>query len=144
MKVVRALLAVVVAGVACVACGSGSSGDGRHILTSHQDLCAGAPPDYGDHVVTMVSCPFIQHTDNISKYGARVGGASGAALRDAAGVEVATLTDTCETWAVGADMQGVVVIVRLDTGEVFAHGNLHAGQELSKLPPRLALPLTLE
>jgi hypothetical protein len=144
MKVVVRALSVGGALLATVvACGgSGSAGDGRHILTSHQDLCAGAPPDYGDHVVTMVSCPFIQHTDNISKYGAPATGTG--ALRDGTGLHVATITDTCETWAVGTDMQGVVVIVRFDTGEVVAHGNLHAGQELSKLPPKLALPLAME
>ncbi len=128
---------------ALVACGSsGSSADGPHILTSHADLCAGSPPDYGDHVVTMVSCPFIQHADNISKFGQSV--ATSGLLRDGTGAHVATITDTCETWAVGKDDDGVVVIVKTDTGEVIAHGNLHAGQELSKLPPKLALPLTVE
>ncbi len=136
-------MAAVTLVVAIAACGGGGSGDDTpHIITSHADLCAGAPPDYGDHVVTMVSCPWVQHTDNISKFGERAQGSG--VLRDATGTQVATITDTCESWAMGTDAQGVLVVIRRDTGDVTAHGNLHAGQELSKLPAKLALPLTLE
>jgi hypothetical protein len=142
MKVVRSVGIAAAVAAAVAACGGGSQSDGPHILTSHADLCAGAPPDYGNHVVTMVSCPWVQHTDNISKYGAP--STSSGVLRDATGTQVATITDTCETWTMGTDAQGVLVIIRLDTGEVTAHGNMHPGQELSKLPEKLALPLTLE
>jgi hypothetical protein len=125
-----------------MACGSSSSAadDSPKLLTSQQDLCAGAPPDYGDHVVTMISCPFVQHTENVAKYGEEL--AAGSALYDATGSKVASVTHTCDTWAVGTDQDGVTIIVRRDTGAVTSHGMQHPGQATSKLTT-LALPLQI-
>jgi hypothetical protein len=124
-----------------VACSAGSSDEGPKLLTSHQDLCAGAPADYGDHIVTMISCPWEQQTQNITKFGVTE---LPRLLRDASGTPIATITNTCDTWAFGHDNDGVAVIVRRDTGEVTSHGTTHPGQPISKLGAALVLPLSLD
>jgi hypothetical protein len=61
------------------ACGLGAS-DGPQLLTTQEDLCAGAAPEYSDNgelIATAVACPFIQHTDNIAKYGSALAGSQG-------------------------------------------------------------------
>src|SRR5205823_491908 len=61
-----------VALVLTLSCGDGGSNadaDGeRSILTSHQDLCAGAAPAYAGGYTTASGCAFEQHADNIAKY----------------------------------------------------------------------------
>jgi hypothetical protein len=126
--------------VLAAAC-SGDSSDGPKLLTSHQDLCAGAPPDYGDHIVTMISCPWEQHTENISKFGVEE---QARPLRDGTGAQVATITNTCDTWALGKDNDGVWVIIRRDTGQTTSHGVTHPGQPVSRLAASLTLPLSLD
>lgn len=90
----------------------------------------------------MISCAWEQHTENIVKFGSHE--AQARVLRDAKGAELATITETCETWAMGKDADGTTVIIRRDTGGVASHGNTHPGQPVSRLPAKLALPLYLE
>lgn len=134
-------LGILIAAFTAGACSSTPADPSPTILTSHQDLCAGAPPEYGDHVVTAVSCPFVQHADNIAKYGEPL--SESTDLLDGAGTKVATVTNTCDTWALGTDAQGLTVLVRFDSGEVISHGTQHPGQALSQLPSVLALPVRL-
>ncbi len=137
---IRAAVASLLALGAVVACGGASSSEEeRHVLNSKQDLCAGAIPDYGDHIATMVSCSFVQHTDNIAKFGDKL--TAPLRLVDGTGREAATITQTCDVWLAGKDAQGIVVLVRRDTGLVVSHGSQHKGQETSQLPAQLALPL---
>ncbi len=140
MRFSRLLVVTLVAGLTA-ACSSAPADSSPTILTSHQDLCAGSPPEYGDHVVTAVSCPFVQHTDNIAKYGESLSAPTD--LLDGTGTKVATITNTCDTWALGTDAQGLTVVVRIDNGEVISHGTQHPGQALSRLPSVLALPVRL-
>ncbi len=138
----RSVVACVLALGAVVACGGASSSEEeRHVLNSKQDLCAGAIPDYGDHIATMVSCSFVQHTDNVAKFGDRL--TAPVRLFDGTGQELATVTQTCDVWLAGKDAQGVVVLVRRDTGLVVSHGSQHKGQETSKLPAQVTLPLAM-
>ena len=83
----------------------------------------------------------MQHTDNITKFGARLSGPS--ALYDGKGAHVATLTHTCDAWALGADPDGVTVVVKRSRGEFFSHGTWHRGQITSRIPTPLSLPATL-
>jgi hypothetical protein len=124
--------------------GCGSSSDDPQLLTSTEELCAGASPVYlvnGEEIGVSEECPFVQQTDNITKFGAALHGSS--ALYDAKGVHVATLTHTCDAWALGTDPDGVAVVVKRATGEFFSHGTLHPGQIKSRIPTPLPLPATL-
>jgi len=108
---------------------------------SYADLCAGAPPVSSDGTSTMESCPWLQQADNITKYG---DAQNNRAILDGDGAFVANVASTCDKWAVATDAQGVTVILERDTGAVISHGTIHAGQPVSALPTRLALPLRFE
>src|SRR5262249_19606683 len=121
-------------------CGSGS--DEPVLLTSKQDLCAGAAPEYqtnGEVTGTTAACPFVQHTENITQFGS----ARTSALFDGSGANIATITNECEGWTVGKDSDGVTVIVHGTTGKVISHGTLHPGQDMSRVHTPLALPISL-
>ena len=139
-----ARFAVVGFAVLAVACSSGAqtTSSGPQLLTSHQDLCAGAAPETVDHLVTAESCPFIQHADNISKYGEALN--ENQQLLDATGKVLATVTNTCDTWTLGTDANGVVVLIDRSNGMIVSHGLLHAGQPISTLVSPAAMPLTLK
>jgi hypothetical protein len=122
-----------------ISCGSGSQSSGPAILTSHQDLCAGAAPEYAGGYVTMIACPFEQHVDNFVKFGENL--PSTAALYDGTGAHVASITNTCDDWALGTDEKGVTVIVHRATGLITSHGAVHPGQPLSSVASPLALPV---
>lgn len=134
----------IVAFATCVSCGGESapaSDPTPQIVTPLAELCAGAVPESADHVATSISCPFLQQTANVVRFGAALG--QPTELRDAKGSFVARVTHTCDTWALGTDAQGVTVVIRRDTGEVVSHGIEHPGQPISSLPSPLAAPLTL-
>ncbi len=135
------IMTVLSAGAGGLACGSSPAPKGRTSSPSHADLCAGAAPESSDHLVTAISCPFVQHTSNIEKFGEPLTEARD--LLDGAGVKVATITNTCDQWALGTDAQGLAVVVRLDSGRVISHGTEHVGQGLSRLPATLSLPVRL-
>jgi hypothetical protein len=115
---------------------------GDTIVTSHEDLCAGSAPEYAAGYVVAEECPFVQQLTNISNYGAAL--PSGSVLSDGHGVVTATVSHSCDAWMLGTDADGVDVIIHRDQGKIFAHGNLHPGQPLSKVHSPLALPLTVK
>jgi hypothetical protein len=118
-----------------------SSDPAPRIVTPQAELCAGAPPEEEDHVVTAVSCPFIQQTANVVRFGVALG--QPTELHDAKGAIVARVTHTCDAWALGTDPQGVTVVIRRDSGEVVSHGIEHPGQPISALASPLDAPLTI-
>jgi hypothetical protein len=119
-----------------------SSGDTEpKLATSHQDLCAGAPPEYEDHgerIATAIACPFVQHTENIATYGERL--PDGSAIYDHDGALVANVTHACDGWTLGTDAQGITVVIDRVRGAVLSHGTLHAGQELTSVHSPMSLP----
>jgi len=128
--------------VAAVACGGGpSSGSDAPvtIVTPLADLCAGAAPRYSNDTERLEECPFIQQADNITTFGRKLG--APAALTDASGAHVATVTHTCDVWTIGTDADGVVVVVSGTTGQVVSHGNIHPGMVTTKLPAHVPTPL---
>jgi hypothetical protein len=127
---------------ALLACSSGQESSSPALLSSQQELCAGAAPRYEGGYATSAACPFSQHADNVVKFGQALPGPS--ALFDPSGAQVATLTHSCNEWSVGADAQGVAIVVNTSTGEVRSHGQVHAGQATSTLPLRLELPLRIQ
>jgi hypothetical protein len=123
-----------------LACGGGDD-SGPQIVTSQQDLCAGAAPVYAGGYATSAACPFVQHADNVAQFGDKLPNAT--SLHDGSGAVVATVTHTCDAWALGTDAQGITVIVDRSSGRVVSHGNLHPGQPTSQLVSPLAQPVTL-
>jgi hypothetical protein len=132
---------VILASVSLLSCSHAESDD--TIITSHEALCAGAAPEYagGYAVATGAGCPFVQQVSNISTYGDAL--AAGAVLSDGQGGTVADATHTCDAWTLGTDPDGVAIIVHRDKGTVIAHGNLHPGQELTKVHSPLSLPVSV-
>ena len=130
--------------VTLVSCGSGNSSgdDGSRLVTPLHDLCAGAPEAYSGGYATTASCPFLQQTDNIAKYGQQLPAHS--TLYSATGAPIATVTTNCDKYTMGVDSQGVTVVVNRDTGNVISHGIVHPGQELSQLASPVALPVRIE
>jgi hypothetical protein len=126
------------------ACGSNSTDEAPKLLTSKQDLCAGAAAEYesaGERIAIAAACPFIQHTENIAKFGTSLPARS--ALYDGSGAQVGTITHECDGWALGTDAEGVTIVVREATGEVVSHGTQHPGQTVSGVRTPIALPLLL-
>lgn len=115
---------------------------GDTVITSQEDLCAGAAPEYAAGYVVAEECPFVQQLTNISNYGAAL--PSGSTLSDGHGVVTANVTHSCDAWVLGTDADGLDVIIHRDQGKIFAHGNLHPGQPLSKVHSPLALPVSLK
>jgi hypothetical protein len=113
------------------------------VITSHEDLCAGVAPEYasGVAVATGAGCPFVQQVSNISTYGDTL--PAGSVLSDGHGGTIANVTHACDVWTLGTDAQGVAIIVHRDKGSVIAHGNLHPGQELTKVHSPVVLPVTV-
>jgi hypothetical protein len=87
-------------------------------------------------------CPFVQQMTNISTYGDAL--PSGSVLADGHGVASANVSHTCDAWMLGTDADGVDVIIHRDQGKIFAHGNIHPGQVLSKVHSPLALPVSVK
>jgi hypothetical protein len=111
------------------------------VINSHEELCAGAPPETAGGYVTVSGCAFLQHSDNIARYGQRL--PENAALYDGTGTLVARVTHGCDAWLLGTDEQGVTVIVRRDQGTVTAHGSIHPGQALSQVASPVRLPVEM-
>ncbi len=128
--------------ISLLSCGGSDANPEANILTSHQDLCAGAAPEYEDHgerIATAIACPFVQHTENIAKYGEKLPKKS--ALYDGTGTVIANVTHTCDAWTLGTDAQGVAVVILRDKGEVISHGSMHAGQVLTNVASPVQLPV---
>ena len=77
---------------------------------------------------------------NATHYGHAV---SAQTLVDNDGAPLATVTQTCGSWYIGTDTDGVVVAIDGDTGDVRSHGMFHAGNLASKLPERVVTPVAL-
>lgn len=121
---------------------SGSGADAEpKLVTSHQDLCAGAAPEYddqGERIATAIACPFVQHTENIAMYGERL--PNDSALYDHDGALIANVAYACDGWTLGTDAQGITVVIDRTKGTVISHGSLHAGQELTSVHSPMTLP----
>jgi hypothetical protein len=126
----------------CSGTGSSSGDNGSQLVTSIQDLCSGAPEAYSGGYATTASCPFLQQTDNIMKYGQKL--PEHSALYSATGAQVGTVTNNCDKWTMGVDAQGVTIVVDRESGRVISHGSLHPGQQLSQVASPLALPLKIQ
>ncbi len=135
----RRIIGIVLAVGGALSCG-GSGSAPESTGTDLAALCAGAPVRNRDGSETLESCPFLQQADNITNFGDRV---QRRAL-DATGAFIATVSSSCDKWAVATDAQGVVVILDRDTGAVVSHGTVHPGQAMSQLPARVAAPLRSE
>jgi hypothetical protein len=101
------------------------------------ELCAGAAIDNGNGTATAMGCPFEQQLYNIQQYGNQT---PDEALHDASGRFVATASARCGTWRVGTDVNGVTITTDISSGEVRAHGMVHAGYPLTTLPASLPAP----
>lgn len=124
-----------------VSCSGGREDVESRLMTSHEDLCAGAAPEYdddGERIATAIACPFVQHTENIATYGEKL--PQDSALYDHTGALVASVTHNCDRWTLGTDPRGIAVVIDRTKGAVFSHGTLHAGQELTSVHSPLNLP----
>jgi hypothetical protein len=133
-----------VALVVGLALGCGSSGDAPDepaMTTSHEALCAGDAVHYADGTTTMASCAFVQHADNIVTYGSKL--ENEVVVHDASGASVATVTHTCDVWAIGVDAANITVLIDRSTGRIVSHGDMHPGNPKTALASPRALPFDL-
>jgi hypothetical protein len=115
---------------------------GDTVITSHDDLCAGAAPEYAAGYAVAEECPFVQQVTNISTFGSSV--PQGSVIADGHGTVTGSVTHSCDAWMLGTDPDGVTIIVQRDLGKVIAHGNVHPGQALSKVHSPMALPVAVK
>jgi hypothetical protein len=87
---------------------------------------------------TTIACAYEQQYANILNYGEAF---DATTFYDADGIEVGTVSRSCDSWWLGTDPDGVDVIINGSTGEVRSHGLVHSGEALSHLPNHLVLPL---
>ena len=95
-----------------------------------------------DGVATTASCPFVQHADNIARFGEPIAG--GAELRDGTGAVFGRATHTCDAWMLATDLAGTTILVERTHGAVVSHGSVHAGQPLSAVASPVALPVRVQ
>jgi hypothetical protein len=133
-----------IAGLAAASFLAASCGQdpGDTVITSQADLCAGAAPEYAAGYAVSEECPFVQQVTNISTYGSAL--PSGSRVADGHGTVSANVSHSCDAWMLGTDAEGITVIIHRDEGKIFAHGNVHPGQALSKVHSPLALPVSVE
>lgn len=91
-----------------------------------------------DGIERRVGCAFEQQLSNIQSFGRAE---NSKVVLDADGMFVATVTHSCDTWIVGADADGLIVIINRPSGQVGSHGLYHVGAPASRLPSLLRTPL---
>lgn len=64
-------------------------------------------------------------------------------LVDGNGQPVAMVVQSCDSWWLGGDADGVGVILDSETGRILSHGTVHPGLDMSQLPDHLPPPFTL-
>ncbi len=131
------------AAIAALASGCGGTDDGSGqneppTGLTLEALCAGAPRQNSDGTATMSGCLFEQQLLNISRFGKSLP----AVVLDAADSPIATVDQSCGSWWVGKDANGVTVTIDGTTGDVRSHGAFHPGNVTSALPASVPLPLS--
>jgi hypothetical protein len=103
------------------------------------DLCAGATAANSGDIATTVGCAFENQLFNLSRLGAV---SSAPALFDAEGHELASATRSCDVWWQASDANAVTILINGKTGEIRAHGMVHANMPTTTLPPFVPAPIT--